>query len=630
LIVLFIFGSSNLLFSQNNLFNTTSIISSSLSTFAQAKFNKAKALPKYTTCYIVKYKELFLDDTTGKVFVDLPALGLDSLTFKVVSREYTDDKNYTWYGRFFRKNLLNDSIIYHGNLTVMSRKGVFFGQVTYSYKVYDFSALDDQFACICLNNESFPFVCGTQHDTDTLATDSLTIENLGEPKACTIEKLRILVLYTDSGAAQVIDINETAELGIQQIKQNYTNSQKPNGDLIELADVLPINYELSSNIETCQGNLKQDFINLTDEIIEIASNDQINADVVIIITNIGLSAGTDCPDGLTRVIMAEAQPEAFAFIDGLAATGSKFGMTHEFMHIMGGSHDVSPSNYTLPNGVLVGSARARCFKAKGLLRCTVLTQGGANCDRINFLSNPYVEFLGKHTGTQQRYNAERVNNHWNTVSSFVSNDFISDPGELYINNPADCVENPKAKAGFWPSECMNTPLTYQWSYSTNGTNYTVWGLPTTTSSFIFPIEIETGGYYFDWSNAFVKCKITDANGNIFYSGGTAWYYCDSDNSEWGEPLMAFPNKGVSITVKVLKNPSLGLSELQFDIDSPTTALIHIYDIYGRIVWNCDPASLSKGLSTLAIGNDDLGNGFYYVKIKTNTNFEAVLPIIITE
>jgi Secretion system C-terminal sorting domain len=108
---------------------------------------------------------------------------------------------------------------------------------------------------------------------------------------------------------------------------------------------------------------------------------------------------------------------------------------------------------------------------------------------------------------------------------------------------------------------------------------------------------------------------------------TAWYYCDSDGTDWGEPLVSYPITQPDFSVKLLGNPSTdGVAELEMESKTTRQVKLSIIDLYGNIVWINTLDEIQEGKSTFVIGTDELQAGFYFVVVETSNNFKTTFQL----
>ena len=197
------------------------------------------------------------------------------------------------------------------------------------------------------------------------------------------ETLRVMVHYTTAAAAASGDINGLIDLAIAETNQGYANSGITL--TVELAGKYQVNYSESGNFDTDLSFYR----NVTDGVMDSIHNtrDQVNADVGMLMIDNGQYCGLASDIGST--------PEtAFAAVHYDCATGY-YSFGHEIGHLQSARHDPKndPTNtpYSYGHGYQADRDGWRTIMAYNCRR---------GCTRINYWSNPFVQYNGKPMGTE--------------------------------------------------------------------------------------------------------------------------------------------------------------------------------------------------------------------------------------
>ncbi|MEW6981513.1 M12 family metallo-peptidase [Colwelliaceae bacterium 6471] len=207
------------------------------------------------------------------------------------------------------------------------------------------------------------------------------------------ETIRIMVHYTPSASAASGDINGLIDLAIAETNQGYANAGVT--IRVELAGKYQVNYTETGNFDTDLAHYRETNDGVMDGIH--STRDQINADVGVLMINNGQYCGLASGIGST----AET---AFAAVHYDCATGY-YSFGHEIGHLQSARHDPKndPTNspYAYGHGFQADRDGWRTIMAYNCRR---------GCTRLNYWSNPFVQYNGKAMGTEtSNFNARVLN-----------------------------------------------------------------------------------------------------------------------------------------------------------------------------------------------------------------------------
>ncbi|WP_448549523.1 M12 family metallo-peptidase [Thalassotalea fusca] len=216
------------------------------------------------------------------------------------------------------------------------------------------------------------------------------------------ETLRIMVHYTPAAASASGDINGLIDLAIAETNQGYVNSGITLS--VELAGKYEINYSETGNFSTDLGHYR----NTSDGVMDSIHNtrDQVNADVGMLMIDNGQYCGLASDIGST----AET---AFAAVHYDCATGY-YSFGHEIGHLQSARHDPKndPTNtpFAYGHGYQADRDGWRTIMAYNCRR---------GCTRLNYWSNPFVQYGGKAMGTESsNFNALVLNTTKTDMAAF--------------------------------------------------------------------------------------------------------------------------------------------------------------------------------------------------------------------
>lgn len=207
--------------------------------------------------------------------------------------------------------------------------------------------------------------------------------------------IRVLVVVTDGAvAAYAGDMQALVQLAVAESNQGYIDSNV--GITLELAG-----YETTRYIESDRaGTDLSRFISTRDGVMDSihASRDEARADVALLMGDIVGACGVASGIGSTAAT-------AFAVVNWICATGSH-SFAHEIGHLQGARHDIDTDRNTWPYAHGHGYRYQPQF---GLRWRTIMAYDCiTRCRRLNFWSNPDINYNGVPTGIAHRADNRRV------------------------------------------------------------------------------------------------------------------------------------------------------------------------------------------------------------------------------
>jgi len=216
------------------------------------------------------------------------------------------------------------------------------------------------------------------------------------------ENISIMVHYTPAAAAASGDINGLIDLAIAETNQGYANAGVTL--TVSLAGKYQISYTETGNFTTDLAHYRETNDGVMDSIHN--TRDQINADVGVLMIDNGQYCGLASGIGSTAAT-------AFAAVHYDCATGY-YSFGHEVGHLQSARHDPkndpTSSPYAYGHGFQADRDGWRTIMAYNCRR---------GCTRLNYWSNPFVQYGGKAMGTESSsFNALVLNNTKVDMASF--------------------------------------------------------------------------------------------------------------------------------------------------------------------------------------------------------------------
>jgi len=315
------------------------------------------------------------------------ALDGDSITLnlfpgitKIVRKQdigFTGAKHRTWLGKF------DDG---YGSVTLIINGGRMSGKIATEDGSFEIFPLGDGSVAIGEINSSGFHACGGACRNDAPEAVDTSVEEAAAALADdatlndtpTENRVRILVGYTSGAQANTTAVYgrtmlEHVELAVVESNQGYANSLVV--QRMELAYLYEVSYsEVGGSLETDVNRLQNPSDGYMDEVHTL--RDQYDADMCCVIQDgssdyCGRAYGFDYTDDANMFMVAE-----YNCIVG------NYTLAHEFAHTQGCRHD--------NDNTLTPFAYAHGYKQGPSSWRTIMAVFDADCDRLNYWSNPDV------------------------------------------------------------------------------------------------------------------------------------------------------------------------------------------------------------------------------------------------
>lgn len=432
------------------------------------------------------------------------------LNFNRQSTEKKDETNFIWHGRIAELPATATLVVHNGNVT---------GTIQIGRELYHIEPVGKGVhAIVQIDTSKFPPEEPTSFkEKETFRPLDLEVRmrKLGLSAKDLHDSpvsISVIVAYTQSAKDSVADIDATIQLAVSEANQAYANS----GINIQLNLVGTFLFSYTETGKTFDTILA-----------DFASNGDVNtqrnkagADFASLIIN----QSDYC--GLADAILANLC-NAFAIVHYSCATGY-YSFAHELGHLMGARHDENHDATTTPFAYGHGyehNSATQPFRTVMAYACST-----GNCEpRVQYLSNPNVNYMGVTTGTAATNdNARVLNGTAGTIAAFWNPlaDLAMTPGGdfttrgFYVKNyPGTSLNKVRLYPMTWTPGSYTLTLTAR-SGAYNGT---VIGTATATASltntnqpvdFVFASPTVATG-----STVTFQIGVTGPSSNVYYSVG---------------------------------------------------------------------------------------------------------------
>ena len=331
----------------------------------------------------------------------------DNVSVTVVRErlERRSESRYSWFGRV--------SEMKHSSVVLTIENGNMAGNVTIDGKRYQVRPVGDGVHSVReIDQSAFPPeappIPVKEQDTQTLTPPAVQLDDGSI--------IDVMVVYTDDVAAASPNIISEIQLAIDETNTSYANSGI--NQRLRLVHAVEVNYFETGDMSADLNCITSQDDGCLDSIHTL--RDSYDADMVSLWVENG---GSYCGIAwLMTTVSGSFESHAFSVIDRQCATGY-FSFGHELGHNMGAHHDRYVTSgqgaYPYSYGYVYTPDRWRTIMAYN----TQCTDWGFNCTRIQYWSNPDVNYNGVPTGVPEGQpdsadNRKTLNNTAITVANF--------------------------------------------------------------------------------------------------------------------------------------------------------------------------------------------------------------------
>lgn len=257
--------------------------------------------------------------------------------------------------------------------------------------------------------------------------------------------LRVLILYT-TAANNALNMQLISQGMVDETNLAYIQSGVNfRMELARSSNVAytEVNTQTVQNVYGANPDIQDDLIrvrNGTNGFGNIpALRDLYRADVVALIRGTGLGGNNTFwgqAFGVPTGAFNPAPENGFVLLGNTTSTtliGGRFSFAHEIAHVQGGRHDNHNATPDYARGFVINNVNNGIRTIMATNQVTDCTNTNTGC-RINFFSNPNVQFNGQNVGTATNNNARRLNETANLVRNFrMTNDNLTATAETIAN-----------------------------------------------------------------------------------------------------------------------------------------------------------------------------------------------------
>jgi hypothetical protein len=501
---------------------------------------------------------------------------LAGLRARVTSFDYITENKYQFIGELIGE--------YKGLIILISDDLGVYGHMEVGNRSFELNSIDGGDVSILSEGTKNDMFCGNKGKSkDNAQEDHTNLEQRNLP--CPMPQTTVLVAYTAhalNAAGNVATIQNRVNSSIAYFNSANTNSAVTNLN----ANLVVSSIEQTAYVENPRGTTPSNqqfadaFVNIHNA--TLTRKIQTNSDIVFLVSDFNWPV-----EGAANAIPAVMDNEAISFSEA-DKMNNVFLMAHEIGHLFGGMH----GDDTRP-----GEAHGHSYGSFLSKKLTIMMQGGANGTRVNRWSNPFIVDGGHATGVVGVSNvANVISQNATTIASIRT-----DPSILYSNMSGPNGVYTISTHSYTANYGCGSGHIFNWSYSTNGINYTSFYNPSNVYSKTFT-PADNGTFY-------VRCTIT-ANGQTTTSSKTTTVNVSSflisnksDPIQKNEDVIIFPNPSVD-KISVFKK-SVAMGDLT----------INILDMQGRVLQSNSYYISEEGIKfQTEVKIDKLPDGLFMIKL----------------
>ena len=434
------------------------------------------------------------------------------------------------------------------------------------------------------------------------------------------DKLRVLVVYTQSAQNSNPNIPWLADLCIQQFNAACNNSNIGNVQAELVGPFFLPNYQQNSDIEI--------------EVENVANNSEIQTlrqqykgDLVVLLSN------ANYMPYVTKTRNYDADPyNAYAVVKASIATNN-YSFVHILSHLLSTRHaqcNVEPGALCDDNHPYSHSWRFNTggFWSGTSTNTTVEHPVNYGSILLNF-SNPNVYHMGQATGRSNNDNARRMSETFPFVKSYSIGPgflraYIDWSGSSYNPNsifqPANTTYNLSAYA-----ICGLPTYQYEWQISSSGFIFTTVGVGNNFSIYLGEYDFKV-----------VRLKAYSADGQVAYTTITLMSTCAgcrigiAETADQIAPNDLTANSDDFTLLRVFPNPVQEQLQVAFKVPKEEMVKVEIIDVQGKTLRVLTNQKYQSGVHQISYDCKDLVAGSYFCKLELAGAFAKVEKLILSK
>ncbi len=293
-----------------------------------SKMNLLKGMDYVHSSSLIQFQNLANSQQNGKIQLLTPIDNIN-ITFKATWVEYTDENNYSWFG----KGIVNDSVYTFDEIQLTKVNGLLVGDIVIGNNYYNILNISNKYQLFIKNRNNIIGHCNQNTVSDNLPASS---------SECTESKtVKILVVYPQNLADQYGSITPYANNFNNALNFALRNSEVIHKTKIVGVELFPETWT-SQNDDDPWVDLNQMSARLDDNssAISIMRNNY-QADLVVLLVKGHNYQDAANGDGLgwSGNSPASSLSNSASVIQMNAALSSVKNFQHEVGHLLGGRHE---------------------------------------------------------------------------------------------------------------------------------------------------------------------------------------------------------------------------------------------------------------------------------------------------
>jgi len=571
--------------------------------------------PQMKSIHIVQLANPLLAQS-GQIALQVPG-DTTTYTFTATNVQAYSSGDFVWYGDMTHTSDcpemdLSDDCL-SGLLSLIGKDGKVFGEMRIDTSVFQIPYLGDglnalvRFEVQDFNNDNF---CINDDDDPPPTPNPETEMLLEDRSSCPI--VRVLVLYTDLAIQKFPDVKNIAETAHASARQTMLNSAITTSRIdLRLVGIERLPGAGSGPfgfVESGFWSTDEPFILASPVVQQLKSAHQ--ADLVMIFTDAVYGPFTGKVFAFGGLPISPTMP--FAWVEVPSASAPGYTYAHEMGHLFGARHQrMEDCGDNFDNG---GAVDAHGFLFTKGCNClitskkhyrTMMTAGCADHTRIQYYSNPDVEYKKKNTGTTATNNNARVlRAAVCTIAGYVPSE--QDAVVDFVGPSSICdgdIATFKGTVSGVPG-----PYFYKWRYKF-GTG--AWSGIISTENMTLTVPPNFQGYLY------VELTAGNANAESVTTKAYKIAWCFT-----GTPVSR-SNQAGSYVASVFPNPAADHLQVRLTEPVAMATSVRVFNTLGELCLSSVLALGEQPITQFQMGLSNLPNGQYVLSLQSAGRSESV-------